>query len=57
MNDSETHSEREMEEAYTALYQEFLRLQLLCLKQAKMLQHLTEALRRQQGAFTSTTPT
>ncbi|XP_060766750.1 uncharacterized protein zgc:113184 isoform X2 [Neoarius graeffei] len=38
-----------MEEAYTALYQEFLRLQLLCLKQAKMLQHLTEALRRQQG--------
>ncbi|KAG7318798.1 hypothetical protein KOW79_017272 [Hemibagrus wyckioides] len=39
-----------MEEAYTALYQEFLRLQLLCLKQAEMLQHLTEALRRQQGA-------
>ncbi|XP_053509000.1 uncharacterized protein zgc:113184 isoform X1 [Ictalurus furcatus] len=38
-----------MEEAYTALYQEFLRLQLLCLKQAEMLQHLTEALRRQQG--------
>ncbi|TSU50015.1 TRAF family member-associated NF-kappa-B activator [Bagarius yarrelli] len=37
-----------MEEAYTALYQEFLRLQLLCLKQAEMLQHLTEALRRQQ---------
>ncbi|KAG9260385.1 hypothetical protein AMEX_G26635 [Astyanax mexicanus] len=38
-----------MEEAYTALYQEFLRLQSLCLKQAAMLQHLTEALRRQQG--------
>ncbi|KAI5622922.1 hypothetical protein C0J50_17429 [Silurus asotus] len=38
-----------MEEAYTALYQEFLRLQLLCLKQAEMLRHLTEALRRQQG--------
>ncbi|XP_066528683.1 uncharacterized protein zgc:113184 isoform X1 [Hoplias malabaricus] len=38
-----------MEEAYTALYQEFLRLQALCLKQAAMLQHLTEALRRQQG--------
>ncbi|XP_076861060.1 uncharacterized protein LOC143514111 isoform X2 [Brachyhypopomus gauderio] len=39
-----------MEEAYTALYQEFLRLQSLCLKQAAMLQHLTEALRRQQGS-------
>ncbi|XP_026883776.1 uncharacterized protein zgc:113184 isoform X2 [Electrophorus electricus] len=38
-----------MEEAYTALYQEFLRLQSLCLKQAAMLRHLTEALRRQQG--------
>ncbi|KAL7837554.1 hypothetical protein SRHO_G00272650 [Serrasalmus rhombeus] len=38
-----------MEEAYTALYQEFLRLQALCLKQADMLQRLTEALRRQQG--------
>ncbi|XP_036415823.1 uncharacterized protein zgc:113184 isoform X2 [Colossoma macropomum] len=38
-----------MEEAYTALYQEFLRLQALCLKQAEMLQRLTEALRRQQG--------
>ncbi|XP_062842678.1 uncharacterized protein zgc:113184 [Trichomycterus rosablanca] len=38
-----------MEDAYTALYQEFLRLQFLCLKQAAMLQHLTEALRRQQG--------
>lgn len=38
-----------MEEAYTALYQEFLRLQSLCLKQAAMLQHLMEALRRQQG--------
>ncbi|GAA6101919.1 uncharacterized protein zgc:113184 [Tachysurus ichikawai] len=38
-----------MEEAYTALYQEFLRLQIICLKQAEMLQHLTEALRRQQG--------
>ncbi|XP_053083194.1 uncharacterized protein zgc:113184 isoform X1 [Pangasianodon hypophthalmus] len=38
-----------MEEAYTALYQEFLRLQLLCLKQAEMLQHLTEALRKHQG--------
>lgn len=38
-----------MEEAYTALYQQFLRLQSLCLKQAAMLQHLTEVLRRQQG--------
>ncbi|KAL7843095.1 hypothetical protein AOLI_G00246070 [Acnodon oligacanthus] len=38
-----------MEEAYTALYQEFLRLQALCLKQADMLQRLTQALRRQQG--------
>uniref|UniRef100_A0A3B1K112 Uncharacterized protein n=1 Tax=Astyanax mexicanus TaxID=7994 RepID=A0A3B1K112_ASTMX len=40
-----------MEEAYTALYQQFLRLQSLCLKQAAMLQHLTEALRRQQGTI------
>lgn len=40
-----------MEEAYTALYQEFLRLQLLCLKQAEMLRQLTEVLRRQQGMF------
>lgn len=38
-----------MEEAYTALYQEFLRLQLLCMKQAAMLQHLTQLLRQQQG--------
>ncbi|KAI4895478.1 hypothetical protein NFI96_002134 [Prochilodus magdalenae] len=38
-----------MEEAYTALYQEFLRLQSLCLKQAAMLQHLTATLRRHQG--------
>ncbi|XP_030634093.1 TRAF family member-associated NF-kappa-B activator [Chanos chanos] len=38
-----------MEEAYTALYQEFLRLRSLCLKQAAMLQHLTETLKKQQG--------
>ncbi|XP_072522546.1 uncharacterized protein [Salminus brasiliensis] len=38
-----------MEDAYTALYQEFLCLQSLCKKQAAMLQKLTEALRRQQG--------
>lgn len=52
MKPSETHSECEMEEAYTALYQEFLRLQLLCLKQAEMLQQLIEALRKQQGTLT-----
>uniref|UniRef100_A0AAY3ZXD2 Uncharacterized protein n=1 Tax=Denticeps clupeoides TaxID=299321 RepID=A0AAY3ZXD2_9TELE len=40
-----------MEEAYTALYQEFLRLRSLCLKQATMLQHLAETLRIQQGDF------
>lgn len=38
-----------MEEAYTALYQEFLRLRSICLKQATMLQHLTEALNNKQG--------
>ncbi|CAM4733072.1 unnamed protein product [Leuciscus chuanchicus] len=37
-----------MEEAYTALYQEFVRLQSLCLKQAAMLQHLSDTVQRQQ---------
>uniref|UniRef100_A0AAZ3SGJ3 Uncharacterized protein n=2 Tax=Oncorhynchus tshawytscha TaxID=74940 RepID=A0AAZ3SGJ3_ONCTS len=39
----------EMEEAYTELYREFLRLRSLCLKQAALLQQLTETLRRQRG--------
>ncbi|NP_001018552.1 uncharacterized protein isoform X1 [Danio rerio] len=42
-----------MEEAYAALYQEFVRLQSICLKQAAMLQHLSEALQRQQGSATA----
>lgn len=37
-----------MEEAYTSLYQEFLHLQSLCLKQAAMLQHLSDIIQRQQ---------
>lgn len=44
-----------MEEAYAALYQEFVRLQSLCLKQAAMLQHLSDALQRQQGSATAST--
>ncbi|XP_062324115.1 uncharacterized protein zgc:113184 isoform X1 [Osmerus eperlanus] len=39
-----------MEGAYTVLYQEFLRLRSLCLKQAALLQQLTEALKRQGGS-------
>ncbi|XP_043108347.1 uncharacterized protein zgc:113184 [Puntigrus tetrazona] len=38
-----------MEEAYAALYQEFVRLQSLCLKQAAIIQHLSDTLQRQQG--------
>ncbi|XP_055040872.1 uncharacterized protein [Misgurnus anguillicaudatus] len=38
-----------MEEAYTALYQEFLHLQSICLKQAAMLQHLSDIVQKQQG--------
>ncbi|KAL0978223.1 hypothetical protein UPYG_G00167670 [Umbra pygmaea] len=37
-----------MEEAYAQLYREFLQLRSLCLKQAALLQQLTETLRRQQ---------
>ncbi|XP_041945901.1 uncharacterized protein zgc:113184 isoform X2 [Alosa sapidissima] len=40
-----------MEDAYTALYQEFLRLRSICFKQATMLQHLTEVLNNQQGGI------
>lgn len=39
-----------MEEAYTQLYQEFLRLRSLCLRQAALLHQLTTALQKQQGA-------
>uniref|UniRef100_A0A3Q3VRC2 TRAF family member-associated NFKB activator n=1 Tax=Mola mola TaxID=94237 RepID=A0A3Q3VRC2_MOLML len=38
-----------MEEAYSELYQQFLRLRALCLKQAALLQQLMTALHRQQG--------
>ncbi|XP_036388112.1 uncharacterized protein zgc:113184 isoform X2 [Megalops cyprinoides] len=39
-----------MEQAYSDLYREFLRLQSLCLKQAALLHQLTETLKRQQVA-------
>ncbi|XP_059183800.1 uncharacterized protein zgc:113184 [Centropristis striata] len=39
-----------MEEAYNELYQQFLRLRSLCLKQAALLQELTAALQKQQAA-------
>ncbi|KAM9361657.1 uncharacterized protein ABDE67_022714 [Symphorus nematophorus] len=39
-----------MEEAYSELYQEFLRLRSLCLRQAALLHQLTSALQKQQGA-------
>lgn len=39
-----------MEEAYSELYQEFLRLRALCLRQAALLHQLTTALQKQQGA-------
>ncbi|XP_048029166.1 uncharacterized protein zgc:113184 [Megalobrama amblycephala] len=42
-----------MEEAYAALYQEFVRLQSLCLKQAAMLKHLSDTVQRQQGLATA----
>ncbi|XP_054883670.1 uncharacterized protein zgc:113184 isoform X2 [Poeciliopsis prolifica] len=38
-----------MEEAYGELYQQFLRLRSLCLRQAAMLHQLTTALQKQQG--------
>ncbi|XP_018554577.1 uncharacterized protein zgc:113184 [Lates calcarifer] len=39
-----------MEEAYSELYQQFLRLRSLCLRQAALLHQLTAALQKQQGA-------
>ncbi|XP_071351465.1 uncharacterized protein [Trachinotus anak] len=39
-----------MEEAYGELYQEFLRLRSLCLRQAALLHQLRTALQKQQGA-------
>ncbi|XP_053300632.1 uncharacterized protein zgc:113184 [Pleuronectes platessa] len=39
-----------MEEAYSELYQQFLRLRSLCLRQAALLHQLTTALQKQQGA-------
>uniref|UniRef100_A0A3Q3RSW6 Uncharacterized LOC113130464 n=1 Tax=Mastacembelus armatus TaxID=205130 RepID=A0A3Q3RSW6_9TELE len=38
-----------MEEAYIELYQQFLRLRSLCLRQAALLHQLTTALQKQQG--------
>lgn len=38
-----------MEEAYAALYQEFVRLQSLCFRQAAIIQHLSDTIQRQQG--------
>lgn len=38
-----------MEEAYTELYQQFLHLRSLCLRQAALLHQLTTALQKQQG--------
>ncbi|XP_028303681.1 uncharacterized protein LOC114463966 isoform X1 [Gouania willdenowi] len=43
-----------MEEAYCELYQQFLSLRSLCLKQAAMLHRLTTALEKQQGAIVPT---
>ncbi|KAL1265411.1 hypothetical protein QQF64_003438 [Cirrhinus molitorella] len=42
-----------MEEAYASLYQEFVRLQSLCLKQAAIIQHLSDTIQRQQGLATA----
>ncbi|GAA6215635.1 uncharacterized protein LOC108898926 [Lates japonicus] len=39
-----------MEEAYSELYQQFLRLRSLCLRQAALLHQLTAVLQKQQGA-------
>ncbi|XP_075880565.1 uncharacterized protein LOC142887113 isoform X2 [Nelusetta ayraudi] len=39
-----------MEEAYNQLYQQFLCLRSLCLRQASLLNQLTAALQKQQGA-------
>uniref|UniRef100_A0A665VUU3 Uncharacterized protein n=1 Tax=Echeneis naucrates TaxID=173247 RepID=A0A665VUU3_ECHNA len=38
-----------MEEAYSELYQEFLRLRSLCLRQAALLHQLTSALQKQEA--------
>lgn len=40
-----------MEEAYSELYQQFLRLKSLCLRQAALLHQLTIALQKQGGAL------
>nr|XP_046240099.1 uncharacterized protein zgc:113184 [Scatophagus argus]XP_046240100.1 uncharacterized protein zgc:113184 [Scatophagus argus]XP_046240101.1 uncharacterized protein zgc:113184 [Scatophagus argus]XP_046240102.1 uncharacterized protein zgc:113184 [Scatophagus argus] len=42
-----------MEEAYNELYQQFLRLRSLCLRQAALLHQLTTALQKQQGVTVS----
>ncbi|XP_040889184.1 uncharacterized protein zgc:113184 [Toxotes jaculatrix] len=39
-----------MEDAYNELYQQFLRLRSLCMRQAALLHQLTAALQKQQGA-------
>lgn len=42
-----------MEEAYSELYQQFLRLRSLCLRQAALLHQLATALQKQQGLYES----
>ncbi|XP_014876981.1 uncharacterized protein LOC106939184 [Poecilia latipinna] len=42
-----------MEDAYSELYQQFLRLRSLCLRQASLLHRLTTALQKQQGVSVS----
>ncbi|KAE8298740.1 hypothetical protein D5F01_LYC03244 [Larimichthys crocea] len=42
-----------MEEAYSELYQQFLHLRSLCLRQAALLHKLTTALQKQQGSTVS----
>lgn len=40
-----------MEEAYSELYQQFLQLRSLCLRQAALLHQLTTALQKKQGSY------
>lgn len=40
-----------MEQAYSELYQQFLQLRSLCLRQAALLHQLTTTLQKQQGPY------
>lgn len=42
-----------MEEAYRELYEQFVHLRSLCLRQAALLHQLTTALQKQQGHYDS----